>query len=176
MLDAVRGYLQLASGLTEVTLNKAREVAQSLLSGDLAAVVSERDSATDAARTVGAQVQDLADDIVNQATANRELLIGLIRTEIDRAAGRLGFVREEELAALRRQVQRLEEQVHARAGAAAPARPAAPRKAPVKKKAAPAAPSAAKKAAKKVPATKRAPGVPGPTTPERGSRPEPREP
>ena len=111
MLDAARGYLQLVTGLTEVTMRKARDVAQSLLAGDLDAVVPGKDAAADAARSVGTQVQDLADDIVSQATANRELLIGLIRTEVDRAAGRLGFVREEELAAVRRHVQRLEDQL-----------------------------------------------------------------
>jgi hypothetical protein len=56
-------------------------------------------------------VQDLADDIVSHATADKEALVGLIRAEIDRAAGRLGFVREEELAAVRRHVVRLEGQV-----------------------------------------------------------------
>jgi hypothetical protein len=111
VLDAVRGYLQLATGLTEVTMRKAREVAQALLSGELDGVVPGKDAASDAARNVGIQVQDLADDIVAQANANRELLVGLIRTEVDRAAGRLGFVREEELAAVRRHVQRLEDQV-----------------------------------------------------------------
>ncbi len=32
----------------------------------------------------------------------------MIRTEVDRAVGRLGFVREDELAALRARVERLE--------------------------------------------------------------------
>lgn len=111
MLDAARGYLQLATGLTETTMRKALEVAQSLLAGDLEDVVPSKDAATGAARVVGSQVQDLADDLVAQASANRELLVGLIRTEVDRAAGRLGFVREEELAAVRRHVQRLEAQL-----------------------------------------------------------------
>lgn len=111
MLDAVRGYMQLAIGLTEVSVRKAQEVAASLLSGDVESVKATGDSAKDAARQMSAQVQDLADDIVAQASGNREMLVGLIRSEIDRAAGRLGLVREEELAALRRQVQRLEAEV-----------------------------------------------------------------
>lgn len=134
MLDALRGYVELASGLTEVTVRKARKVAQSLLSGELDGVVPTGAGATDAARAMSSQVQDLADDIVAQATANRELLVGLIRTEIDRAAGRLGFVREEELAAVRRHLQRLEEQVKdlqkasgSSGSAAAPAAAAKPR-------------------------------------------------
>jgi hypothetical protein len=65
-----------------------------------------------------------------------------VRTEVDRAAGRLGFVREEELAAVRRHVSRLEgqladirTQIGGDAGAAAAAAAttgAAPK--PVKKK------------------------------------------
>ncbi len=138
MLDALRGYVELASGLTEVTVRKARQVAQSMLSGDLDGVVPTSGGATDAARAMSSQVQDLADDIVAQATANRELLVGLIRTEIDRAAGRLGFVREEELAAVRRHLQRLEEQVKdlqaaSGAGSTSPA-PAAAAKPRAKKK------------------------------------------
>jgi hypothetical protein len=39
------------------------------------------------------------------------MLTGMIRAEVDRAVGRMGFVREDELAALRRHVQRLEKQL-----------------------------------------------------------------
>ncbi len=156
MLDAARGYLQLVTGLTEVTMRKARDVAQSLLAGDLDAVVPGKDAAADAARSVGTQVQDLADDIVSQATANRELLIGLIRTEVDRAAGRLGFVREEELAAVRRHVQRLEDQLGevrsqmAGSGSSASSRTAAKRSAkkPVKKPAKKKVPAGSRTAAR----------------------------
>ena len=42
---------------------------------------------------------------------NRDLLTGLVRTEVDRAVGRMGFVREEELAAVRKHVQRLARRV-----------------------------------------------------------------
>ena len=156
MFDALRGYVQLASGLVEVSVSKARDVAESLLAGGLDQVVPEvpgKDTAAGAARAMGSQVQDLADDLVTQATANRELLIGLVRTEVDRTAGRLGFVREEELAAVRRHLSRLETQVTdlhatvgeggttppratARAAAAAtvPPRAAPKKKSPAKKK------------------------------------------
>ena len=100
-------------------------------------------------------MQALTDDLLEQSTQNRELLVGLVRTEVDRAAGRLGFVREEELAAVRRHVSRLETQLAevraqvmgsgATASAATPAAPAAApakKKVPVKKKVAP-APAAA---------------------------------
>ena len=119
VLDAVRGYVQLAGGLAEVGITKAREVVGSLLSGDLEQVVPSKEAATGAARAVSTQVQELADELASQAGANRELLTGLIRTEVDRTAGRVGFVREEELAAVRRHVARLESQLsEVRAGLA----------------------------------------------------------
>jgi polyhydroxyalkanoate synthesis regulator phasin len=155
VLDALRGYVQLATGLTEVTVAKAREAAAALLSQglDLDKVpdVPGRDSAVSAATVAASQVQGLADDLLETSKQNRELLTGLVRTEVDRAAGRLGFVREEELAAVRRHVSRLETQLaevraHIGAAAVAPATPgtttttAAPakKKIPVKKKVAPA--------------------------------------
>lgn len=136
MLDALRGYVSLATGLTEVTVSKAREAAAALLSQglDLGKVpeVPGKDSAVAAA----SQVQGLADDLLETSKQNREMLVGLIRTEVDRAAGRMGFVREEELAAVRRHVSRLEDQMaelrESRGGAAAA--PAAPPAAPAKKK------------------------------------------
>jgi polyhydroxyalkanoate synthesis regulator phasin len=158
VLDALRGYVQLATGLGEVTVAKAREAAAALLSQglDLEKVpdVPGKDSAVDAAKVAAGQVQALTDNLLEQSTQNRELMVGLVRTEVDRAAGRLGFVREEELAAVRRHVSRLETQLAevraqvmgdgATGGAVAPAAPAAApakKKVPVKKKVAPAAPA-----------------------------------
>ena len=142
VLDALRGYVQLATGLTEVTLSKAREAAAALLSQglDLDGVpdVPGRDTAVDAAKGAATQVQGLADDLLETSKQNREMLTGLVRAEVDRAAGRLGFVREEELAAVRRHVSRLESQlIEIRAqingGSTAPAA-AAPAAKPAKKK------------------------------------------
>jgi hypothetical protein len=138
VLDALRGYVSLATGLTEVTVTKAREAAAALLTQglDIGKVpdVPGKDSAVAAA----SQVQGLADDLLETSKQNREMLIGLIRTEVDRAAGRMGFVREEELAAVRRHVARLEDQVAdlrtSRTGAPAVADSEPPAPAPVKKK------------------------------------------
>jgi polyhydroxyalkanoate synthesis regulator phasin len=142
VLDALRGYVQLATGLTEVTLAKAREAAAALLSQGLnleqVPDVPGKDTAVDAAKVAATQVQGLADELLEQSKANRELLTGMVRTEVDRAAGRLGFVREEELAAVRRHVARLETQlaeIRAQlAGAGVPAPVAEPSRPPVKKK------------------------------------------
>jgi len=43
-----------------------------------------------------------------QSKTNRDLLIGLIRSEVDKAIGRVSFVREDELAALRARVEKIE--------------------------------------------------------------------
>lgn len=107
MLDDLRTYVQMASGITEATTAKAREV----VSGLLATGLSLTSRAVPAPDVVG-QVQELADDLVATSRSNRELLTGVIRSEVDRAVGRMGFVREDELAALRRHVQRLESEVH----------------------------------------------------------------
>ncbi|CAB4930262.1 MAG: polyhydroxyalkanoate synthesis protein PhaF [Actinobacteria bacterium] len=103
MLDDLRGYLQLATGLTEVTANRAKEAAMSL--------VGQGFSLSTKAPDVVGQVQELADDLVSTSKSNRELLVSMIRSEVDKAVGRMGFVREDELAALRRHVQRLEQQL-----------------------------------------------------------------
>lgn len=115
-MESLRGYVQLATGLTEVTLAKARETARQLLEQglDLGAAQSEAKSA---ATKLTDQVSGLADDLMEQGKANREALVGLVRTEVDKAVGRLGFVREEELAALRAHVMRLEAQLAKNAGA-----------------------------------------------------------
>ncbi|MBI1350664.1 MAG: polyhydroxyalkanoate synthesis protein PhaF [Actinomycetales bacterium] len=113
MLDDLRTYLQMASGLTEATTSKARDVISGLISTGL----SLSTKAMPAPEMMG-QVQELADDLVATSKNNRDVLTGMIRSEVDKAVGRMGFVREEELAALRRHVQRLEQQVHELAAAA----------------------------------------------------------
>lgn len=107
MLDDLRTYVQMATGITEATTAKAKEV----VSGLLASGIALTSRAVPAPDMVG-QVQELADDLVATSRNNRELLTGVIRSEVDKAVGRMGFVREDELAALRRHVQRLEAEVH----------------------------------------------------------------
>ncbi len=106
MLDDLRNYLQLASGLTEATASKAKDA----VTGLLAHGVNLGSKAMPAPEMMG-QVQELADDLVATSRNNREMLVGMIRAEVDRNVGRMGFVREDELAALRRHVQRLEKQI-----------------------------------------------------------------
>ena len=118
MLDDLRSYLQMASGLTEATTAKAKDVVTGLLSSGLSLTTK----AMPAPEMMG-QVQELADDLVATSKNNRDTLTAMIRAEVDKAVGRMGFVREDELAALRRHVQRLERQL-ADLEAAASAAPA----------------------------------------------------
>lgn len=146
ILDDLRSYLQMASGLTEATTGKAREIVSDLMAQGLSLTAK----AVPAPEMMG-QVQELAEDLVSTSRENREALLGLIRAEVDRAVGRMGFVREDELAALRRHVQRMEQQladIRAAAGAPAPAAPAAEE--PSAPEAEPAAPAPAKKRKKVV--------------------------
>jgi cell division protein FtsB len=69
MLDELRGYVQLATGVTEMTTARAREV-----------------------------------------------LNGVISSEVDRALSRFRFAREDDLVALRREVERLNAEVAALRG------------------------------------------------------------
>lgn len=118
MFEDLRGYLQLASGLTEVTASKAKEIAMGL--------VSQGMNLSAKAPDVVGQVQELADDLVSTGKENREMLLGLIRAEVDRAVGRMGFVREDEIAALRLHVQRLEQQLFDLKSGLSVSEPAAP--------------------------------------------------
>jgi polyhydroxyalkanoate synthesis regulator phasin len=116
MVDDLRNYLQMAAGLKEATTSKAMAVVTTLVSQGMS--LSSR--AMPAPEMMG-QVQELADNLVTTSKDNREALVGMIRSEVDRAVGRMGFVREDELAALRRHVERLEKQLaDVRAAAFAP--------------------------------------------------------
>jgi len=105
MLEGLRGYVQLATGLTEVTAAKARDAAMALVNQGMQVSGKTTD--------VVGSVQELADDLVTTSKENREMLVSLIRTEVDKAVGRMGFVREDELAALRARVDGLEAKLRA---------------------------------------------------------------
>jgi len=103
VLDSLKTYIQLASGLTEATAAKAKEAVTGLIGQGLGMSTKTPD--------VVGSVQDMADDLMATSKSNRDLLLSLIRTEVDKAVGRVGFVREDELAALRKHVQRLDEEL-----------------------------------------------------------------
>jgi hypothetical protein len=104
VLDAMRNYVQLASGLTEVTRQRALAAASGLLSS------SGVDQVVPGAL---GQVSTLADEILASSKANRELLVGLVRAEVDRAVSGLGLATQDDVAGLRRAVDRLADRVSA---------------------------------------------------------------
>jgi polyhydroxyalkanoate synthesis regulator phasin len=151
VMDALRGYVQLANGLTEVTKQRAQQAAKALL---------QQTGADALTSGVTTKVSDLAEEIVATSKSNRQLLQAIVANEVEGAVARLGFVRSEEVAALTRRVDGLERELAeandavaaATVASAAPVPVPAPASAPVKpaKKSAPAKKAAKKAAAKKV--------------------------
>jgi polyhydroxyalkanoate synthesis regulator phasin len=120
VLEGLRGYLQLASGLTDVTRDRARSTARALLAQGEAVVPD----------SMRVQVSAIADEIVATSKANRALMIGLVRAEVERAVSRMGLALSAELEAATARGQALEDRVYelerelrlSRAGSAAPRR------------------------------------------------------
>lgn len=119
--EAMKNYLALASGLTEVTRQRARAAARALVNQGEA---------------IPSQVSGLADDLIQTSRSNRDALLGIIRYEIERTMSRVGVASSDEVQALSDRVRALEEEVrdlrNADAGAKiTPARAAEPAR-PVK--------------------------------------------
>jgi hypothetical protein len=89
-MEGLRGYLQLASGLAEMSRAKATEAASALLS--LSAGLS---GGGGQGRNVQSQVQDLAEELLAAAAANRRSLIALVRSEVERAVVSSGLPPDE---------------------------------------------------------------------------------
>lgn len=102
MLEGLRGYLQLASGLTEVSRQRALATARTLLSQGGAGVEQVLPA------QVREQVTGLADELLATSRANRDLLVGLVRSEVERSVSVLGLVSAEELESANRRAARLE--------------------------------------------------------------------
>src|SRR3954452_5283433 len=94
--EALRGYVTLANGLTEVTAGRARAAAKAL---------AEQGEAT-----VG-QVSALAEDLVKTSRRNRESLVLLVRHEVEQAVKRLGMAPAGDVEELTRRVRELERTV-----------------------------------------------------------------
>ncbi|HEU4910299.1 MAG TPA: polyhydroxyalkanoate synthesis protein PhaF [Actinomycetes bacterium] len=131
VLDGLRGYIQLASGLTDVTRARAQAAAKALVAQGEAVVPPP----------MRAQVSSLTDDLLATSRANRDLLVSLVRTEVERSVARLGLVAAHELEAAARLIRALEGRVEELEQELLRAQPAA-RKTTARK-------TTAKKAAKK---------------------------
>jgi polyhydroxyalkanoate synthesis regulator phasin len=135
MRDALKNYLTLASGLTEV--GRQRAVAASK------ALVAQGEATAE-------QVSSLAEDLVQTSKNNREMVTALVRNEIEKAMDRLGLATADSVAQLTKRLQSLESSLREASAPAKPAAKPAAAKAPAKKAA---AKPAKKAAAKKAPAT-----------------------
>jgi polyhydroxyalkanoate synthesis regulator phasin len=105
VLDGLRGYLQLANGLTDVTRERARTAARALVAQGEAGVNAVLPA------PVKNQVSALTDDLLATSKANRDLLVHLVRGEVERSVARLGLVSKADLEAERRRADRLEAKV-----------------------------------------------------------------
>jgi polyhydroxyalkanoate synthesis regulator phasin len=92
--DALRGYVALASGVTEVTAARARSAAH---------VLVEQGGST------AGQVTALAEDLIATSRRNREGLILIVRHEVEATLRRLGLGAAGDVDALAQRVRRLEQ-------------------------------------------------------------------
>src|SRR5665647_275361 len=139
--ESFRGYVQLASGLGELTRARAMEAAQGLISIPGVSVATGK---------FAVQVGALAEELLAAATTNREHLTALVRGEVDAAVTRLGLVPAEKLVEAQAEAARLRAEVAALRSASARSSAGTAKKAAAKKTAAkksPAKKAAAKKAA-----------------------------
>ena len=101
VLDGLRGYIQLANGLTDVTRERARAAARALVAQGGAVVPT----------SVQAQVSTLTEDLMATSKANRYLLVNLVRGEVERSVARMGLGSTKEMAAAERRAAGLERRV-----------------------------------------------------------------
>ena len=108
--ESFRGYVQLASGLGELTRARAMEAAQGLMSMPGVSVATGK---------FAVQVGVLAEELLAAATTNREHLTTLVRGEVDAAVTRLGLAPAEKLEEARAESARLRAEVAALRSASA---------------------------------------------------------
>lgn len=114
MRDALKNYLALANGLTEV--GRKRAVAASK------ALVAQGEAARE-------QVGDLAEDLLESSRNNRKLVTALVRSEVDKAMARVGPATSDEVRKLTRRLKALESSLRRNDAKPAPttASPATPK-------------------------------------------------
>ncbi len=152
--DALKGYIQLANGLTDVTRDRASAAAKSLAAQSPDMLGSAASTAASTAVSAAAQAQSFAEELLVTSRDNRALLIGIIRTEVERAVAALGFAKESEVDAVRHKVDRLEETIDGLGEETPFATPTLRAALTPVKKVAPTKPAAKKPAVKKAPAKK----------------------
>ena len=104
MRDALKNYLTLASGLTEV--GRQRAIAASK------ALVAQGEATAE-------QVSGLADDLIQTSKTNRDMISTMVRTEVERAMAALGVATADSVEFLTKRLQTLEAALREATGDAA---------------------------------------------------------
>lgn len=94
--DALKAYLSLGGGLTEITRQRAVATARAL--------VAQGEATAE-------QVSGIAEDLVVQSRANREAVIALVAFEVERAVGLVGLASADEVGELAARLRVLETEV-----------------------------------------------------------------
>jgi polyhydroxyalkanoate synthesis regulator phasin len=94
--DALKSYLALAGGLTDVTRQRAVGAAKAL--------VAQGEATAE-------QVSTLAEDLLAQSRSNRDAVTALVKYEVDRTLGRLGLAANDEVTELTKRIRSLEAQI-----------------------------------------------------------------
>ncbi|WP_306371263.1 membrane fusogenic activity family protein [Nocardiopsis sp. CC223A] len=125
VVDAVRTYLDAASGLTELSRKEAVAAAKVLLRAGGPGVSAAEQEPGGAPPRVGQTIQALAGELLETSRANREALAELVRSEVEHRLERMDVVPRSEHERLVRRVAELERRLAARSGREwAPAVPA----------------------------------------------------
>ncbi|GIH99803.1 phasin family protein [Planobispora takensis] len=97
VFEALRGYVQGATGLTEMTTSKARAIVRDLLA-----------SGETGLSQMSGQVDKMAKELVATGKANRDQLNEMIKSEVGRLLDRLDLPRSEEIDRLGSRIAQLE--------------------------------------------------------------------
>ncbi|TDQ47542.1 hypothetical protein [Actinorugispora endophytica] len=130
VVDAVRTYLEAASGFTELTRKHAVAAAKTLLkesdersggaitrAADTAKSTVENVESSVRGTRVGHSIQALATDLIETSRANRAAIGTLVEGEVERLLDRLDLVRRDEHDRLLRRVAELERRLASTAAA-----------------------------------------------------------
>ncbi|MEV0274544.1 phasin family protein [Hamadaea sp. NPDC050747] len=118
MADAWRSYLEMAYGLTKTSRKKAEKAVREIVGKGNAKA---------------GELQTMAEDLMASADANRAAVTKLVQTELDKALGRVGLVKAEEVTELRQRVDELEAKLAAAESASGSASASVKASAPAKK-------------------------------------------
>jgi hypothetical protein len=122
--ESWQSYANLVGGLARGVRERAASTTRAVLTAT---------GLEDVAMDAGGRLAKLAEEIWQANRANRELVENLIVAEVDKAAGRLGFVRSEEFQELRAEVAELRESIREMSQPPPAARKSARKRAPAKK-------------------------------------------